>query len=161
MPVLVIWMLALLACGGSSHAEDSFVSPRSDAVEKDDAEWKKLLTPEQYYVLRKQGTERAFSSELLNQKAKGVYTCGGCNLELFSSADKFRSGTGWPSYTRAIADDAVGRRTDGSLGMARTEIVCNRCGGHLGHVFPDGPPPTGERFCVNGDALLFVPGSKK
>ena len=161
MPVLVVWMLAMLACGGSSHAEDAFVSPRSDAIQKDDAEWKKLLTPEQYYVLRKQGTERAFSSELLTQKAKGVYTCGGCNLELFSSADKFRSGTGWPSYTRAIADDAVGRRTDGSLGMARTEIVCNRCGGHLGHVFPDGPPPTGERFCVNGDALLFVPGSKK
>ena len=160
MSVAFSLVLGLLACGGSSHADDEFVSPRSDAVQKADVEWKKSLTAERYHILREQGTERAFSSEYWNQKAEGIYSCGGCGLPLFSSADKYKSGTGWPSYTRPVADDAVGRRTDASLGMPRTEILCNRCGGHLGHVFPDGPPPTGERFCVNGDALSFAPAAK-
>jgi len=151
----MVW-LGLAACGGLSQAGGEFKSTRSDAVVKTDAEWKKLLSAEQYRILRDKGTERAFTGKYWNNKKKGVYTCGGCGLKLFSSADKFVSGTGWPSFTRSLPGDTVGRAQDGTLGMSRTEIVCARCGGHLGHVFPDGPPPTGERYCVNGNALGFV-----
>jgi peptide-methionine (R)-S-oxide reductase len=155
---LVRWMvwLSLVACGGPSQAGDEFKSTRADAVVKTDIEWKKALSAEQYRILRGKGTERAFSGKFWNSKEKGVYTCGGCGLELFSSADKFVSGTGWPSFTQSIVGDTVGRAGDHTLGISRTEIVCGRCGGHLGHVFPDGPPPTGERYCVNGNALDFV-----
>ena len=147
----------LVACGGTSHAEAEFKSKRSDAVVKTDAEWKKSLTKEQYRILRVKGTERAFTGQFWNSKEKGIYSCGGCGLELFSSADKFASGTGWPSFTRSLPGDTVARASDYSLGVARTEILCSRCGGHLGHVFPNGPPPNGERYCVNGNALGFKP----
>ncbi len=144
-------------CVPRTHADEGFVSKRADAVVKTDAEWRQSLSPEQYRILREKGTERAFTGKYWNSKAKGKYRCGGCGLELFSSKHKFKSGTGWPSFFKAIASDAIGRASDGSLGVSRTEIVCNRCGGHLGHVFPDGPPPTGERYCVNGNALNFEP----
>ena len=119
-----------------------------------DAEWKKRLTPEQYNILRKHGTERAGSSALNHEKRKGVFNCAGCDLPLFSSETKFDSGTGWPSFFKPL-DNAVATREDRTFGMARTEVHCRRCGGHLGHVFDDGPKPTGLRYCMNGLSLKF------
>ncbi len=128
-----------------------------EKIEKPDAEWKKLLTPEQYYVLREHGTERAFTSPLNNNKHKGVYVCAACGLTLFSSDTKFDSGTGWPSFWDPVADEKVETRPDNSLGMRRMEVVCARCGGHLGHLFDDGPQPTGQRYCINSCALTLDP----
>jgi peptide-methionine (R)-S-oxide reductase len=121
-----------------------------------DAEWQKLLTPAQYNILRQAGTEPPFSSPLLNEHRKGIFECAGCALPLFSSATKFDSGTGWPSFWAPLPN-AVLTSDDTSLGMDRTEVHCRRCGGHLGHVFPDGPPPTGLRYCMDGLALIFAP----
>ncbi|HRK19075.1 MAG TPA: peptide-methionine (R)-S-oxide reductase MsrB [Hyphomicrobiaceae bacterium] len=125
-------------------------------VQKSDAEWQKQLTPEQFYVLRKHGTERAGSSPLDKVYAPGVYHCVGCDQPLFQSETKYDSGTGWPSFWAPI-EKAVGMSIDRSWLMVRTEVHCSRCGGHLGHVFPDGPKPTGQRYCMNGVALKFVP----
>jgi peptide-methionine (R)-S-oxide reductase len=121
-----------------------------------DAEWQKLLTPAQYQILRQQGTEPPFSSPLLNEHRKGTFNCAGCALPLYSSATKFDSGTGWPSFWQPLPN-AVLTSDDSSLGMDRTEVHCRRCGGHLGHMFPDGPPPTGLRYCMDGVALTFTP----
>jgi peptide-methionine (R)-S-oxide reductase len=121
-----------------------------------DAEWRKLLTPAQYEILRQQGTEPPFSSPLLNEHRSGKFNCAGCALPLYSSATKFDSGTGWPSFWQPLPN-AVLTSDDSSLGMDRTEVHCRRCGGHLGHVFPDGPPPTGQRYCMDGLALTFTP----
>lgn len=121
-------------------------------------EWRKLLTPEQYAVLREEDTERPFTSPLNNEKRKGVFACAGCDLPLFASETKFDSGTGWPSFYAPI-EGAVGTGKDWTFGMLREEVHCRRCGGHLGHVFNDGPPPTGLRYCINGLALKFIPAS--
>ena len=121
-----------------------------------DAEWRKLLTPQQYEILRQAGTERPFSSPLDHEKRAGEFLCAACKLALFSSQTKFDSGTGWPSFWKPL-DKAVEKSTDTTLGMTRDEVRCRRCGGHLGHVFNDGPPPTGLRYCMNGAALVFVP----
>ena len=126
-------------------------------VEKTDAEWRKLLTPQQYEILRQEGTERPGSSPLNKEKRKGTFACAGCDLPLFASETKFESGTGWPSFYQPL-DNAVGKTEDRTFGMSRTEIHCRRCGGHLGHVFDDGPKPTGLRYCMNGVALSFAPG---
>ena len=126
-------------------------------IEKSDAEWKKILTPEQYRVLREEGTERAWTSPLNKNHEKGVYVCAACGLTLFSSDTKFDSGTGWPSFWKPIDPTHVGTETDRSFFQVRTEVHCARCGGHLGHVFPDGPPPTGLRYCMNGVSLKFEP----
>jgi len=126
-------------------------------VEKSDAEWRAQLTPQQYDILRKQGTERPGSSPLLNEHRKGIFACAGCDLPLFSSETKFESGTGWPSFWAPIRD-AVATNVDRSYGITRVEVHCAKCGGHLGHVFPDGPQPTGERYCMNGVALQFEAG---
>ena len=122
-----------------------------------EAEWRKRLTPEQFSVLRKEGTERPYSSPLNNEKRAGRYVCAGCDLEQFSSKTKFDSGTGWPSFWQPL-DRALIEKKDRSLGMLRVEVLCRRCGGHGGHVFDDGPKPTGLRYCMNGLALRFVPG---
>jgi peptide-methionine (R)-S-oxide reductase len=127
-------------------------------ITKTAAEWKKQLTEEQYYVLREHGTERAGTSPLDKTYADGTYHCAGCDLPLFSSKTKFNSGTGWPSFYAPL-DNAVGTSTDRKFFMTRTEVHCRRCGGHLGHVFEDGPKPTGLRYCMNGVALKFVPGA--
>jgi len=123
---------------------------------KTEEEWKASLTPEQFHVLREHGTERAGSSPLNREKREGTFKCGACGAPLFTSDTKFESGTGWPSFYRPI-DGAIGTTTDRSYGMTRVEVHCAQCGGHLGHVFPDGPPPTGERYCMNGVALAFEP----
>jgi peptide-methionine (R)-S-oxide reductase len=127
---------------------------------RSDAEWKNILSPEQYEVLRRKGTERAFTGRYYNSKEKGVYRCAGCGNPLFDSETKFDSGTGWPSYYEPISEDAVETEEDRSHGMTRTEVLCARCGGHLGHVFPDGPEPTGRRYCVNSVSLDFEPKAK-
>ncbi|MEO6091883.1 MAG: peptide-methionine (R)-S-oxide reductase MsrB [Novosphingobium sp.] len=121
-----------------------------------DAEWRRLLTPAQYRILRQEGTEPPFSSPLLGEHRRGSFVCAADGNPLFASATKFESGTGWPSFFRPLPG-GVGTSTDRKLGYARTEVHCARCGGHLGHVFDDGPPPTGKRYCMNGDALRFVP----
>jgi peptide-methionine (R)-S-oxide reductase len=123
---------------------------------KTDEEWKKILTPEQFHVLRKKGTERAFSGKLWDNHEKGTYVCAACKQPLFHSKAKFESGTGWPSFWEPIDKGAVEEHSDRSFFMTRTEILCSRCGGHLGHVFDDGPKPTGLRYCMNSAALDFV-----
>lgn len=122
---------------------------------KTDAEWRTQLTPEQYKVLRQKGTERAFSGALYKNEAQGVYKCAGCGQELFRSTDKYESGSGWPSFTRPADAARVVEETDRTHGMVRTEVVCSNCGGHLGHMFPDGPAPTGQRYCINSVSLGF------
>lgn len=133
------------------------MSETKTKIEKSDAEWREQLTPEQYRILRQQGTERAFTGPYWNSKDKGLYRCAGCNEPLFLSDTKFDSGCGWPSYFQAVKPDAVKELRDTSHGMVRTEIRCATCDGHLGHVFPDGPPPTGLRYCINGHSMVFEP----
>ena len=122
-----------------------------------DAEWHAMLTPEQYKVMRSHGTERACTSPLNAEKRDGVYECTGCSQALFKTDAKFESGTGWPSFFQPVVPDAVGSTEDRSWGMVRTEVHCSNCGSHLGHVFPDGPAPTGQRYCMNGVSLRFQP----
>ncbi|HEX3554441.1 MAG TPA: peptide-methionine (R)-S-oxide reductase MsrB [Thermoanaerobaculia bacterium] len=153
--------LALVAAGiALAAAPAKAAKGTSEVIEKvvkTDEEWKKILTPEQFNVLRKEGTERAFTSPLNHNHEKGVYVCAACGLPLFSSDTKFDSGTGWPSFWAPIDPSHVTTKSDRSFFMDRTEVRCARCGGHLGHVFPDGPKPTGLRYCMNGVSLKFEP----
>ena len=139
---------------GAGASEKDAAHAATFDVAHTEAEWKCLLTPAQYDVLREDGTERPFTSPLLEEHRRGVFACAGCDRDLFSSDTKFDSGTGWPSFWAPLPS-AVGQVSDGSFGMARTAVRCSRCGGHLGHVFDDGPKPTGLRYCMNGVAMTF------
>ncbi len=152
----------LASCAGLLAAA---LAPRSWAIAAEkfevthtDEEWHKLLSPDQFAVLRKAATERPFSSKLLHEEHKGVFACAGCDLDLFQSNTKFDSGTGWPSFWKPLPNTVL-TKEDRSIGMTRTEVLCSKCGGHLGHVFDDGPRPTGLRYCMNGGAMVFHQGA--
>lgn len=149
--------LWLAGCGGSASAEGE--SP-FETLQLSNAQWREILTPEQYRVLRREGTERAFSSSLDKETRDGTYLCAGCFLPLFSSAHKYDSGTGWPSFWQPVNADHIGTRRDFRMIIPRTEYHCARCEGHQGHVFDDGPEPTGQRWCNNGVALQFIPAGQ-
>lgn len=138
-----------------SRDETATDQPRNEALPTSESEWRERLTPEQYQVLRRKGTEAPWSGALLDVHDPGLFRCAACGVALFRTDDKFESGSGWPSFTRALADGVVAEHDDRTLGMRRTEITCVRCGSHLGHVFPDGPKPTGLRYCVNSLSLTF------
>jgi peptide-methionine (R)-S-oxide reductase len=139
------------------HKSTETKQGKPSPVTKSDAEWRQVLTPEQFHVMRKHGTERAFSHPYHDEKRQGMYRCAGCGAPLFSSEAKFDSGTGWPSFYAPADKEAVGEQEDRSLFMRRTEVHCAQCEAHLGHVFPDGPKPTGLRYCINGCALDLAP----
>ena len=146
---LALIAVATVGCGSQSNA-----APAKFEVTRTPAQWKQKLGAQRFAILRQEGTERPYSSPLNNEKRRGTFTCAGCDLPLFSSSTKFDSGTGWPSFYAALPR-AIGTRTDSTLGMSRVEEHCRRCGGHLGHIFDDGPKPTGKRHCINGLSLNF------
>jgi peptide-methionine (R)-S-oxide reductase len=160
LPNAILCAVTLLALAGSGTAAGGAGKPQPiKPVVKTDEEWKKILTPEQYRVLRKEGTETAFTGRWHDNHGKGVYVCAACRLEVFRSGEKFDSGTGWPSFWAPSEKSHVHENVDQSMGMTRVEVECARCGGHLGHVFDDGPKPTGLRYCINSVALDFVPAA--
>ncbi len=154
---LFVLSISFESCGQKTQSAQTDKSSQvQDSVISDDA-WKLKLTHEQYYVLRQKGTERAFTGQYWDHHEKGNYNCAGCKTPLFSSVSKFDSGTGWPSYYEPLNDTCVVKIKDDTQGMSRIEVICNRCGGHLGHVFDDGPAPTGLRYCINSISLQFEP----
>jgi len=162
--VLFLSLLTLTACaqrpagkaeGNPTHFDLTAYPKASEKVTKSESEWRATLTPASFDVLRNAGTERPFTGALLNEHSAGIFVCAGCGNPLFSSATKFESGTGWPSFWAPIEAGRVHEKSDGTLGMERTEVLCARCGGHLGHVFDDGPQPTGLRYCMNSVAMRF------
>jgi peptide-methionine (R)-S-oxide reductase len=170
LPLAAALLLSACARGSASAGDPGPAAPSPVAVADattwpadpaglSDAQWKERLSPMQYKVLRQAGTELAFTGPYWDSHDDGVYRCAGCGQPLFTSTDKFDSGTGWPSYTRPVSEAAVQSKLDVSHGMVRLEAVCSRCGGHLGHVFDDGPAPTGQRWCINGAALSFEPAA--
>ncbi|HKL03049.1 MAG TPA: peptide-methionine (R)-S-oxide reductase MsrB [Cryomorphaceae bacterium] len=151
--ILIIALISTLtACGQNNNSTSN---EKTFEIQKSESEWKKELSAEEYHILREEGTERAFTGKYWDNKEDGTYLCAACSLPLFDSETKFKSGTGWPSFYDIVNEDNVIEQRDSSLGMVRREVVCGRCGGHLGHVFEDGPEPTGLRYCVNSASLDF------
>jgi peptide-methionine (R)-S-oxide reductase len=148
-----------LDCRRAAPTAKEPAAVKKEQVTKSEEEWRKILTPEQYQILREKGTERPFTGKYWNKKDDGTYVCAACGQELFTSDTKFDSGCGWPSFYDAMDKGKIELREDTSHGMLRTEVLCARCGGHLGHVFDDGPDPTGKRYCINSASLDFEPGS--
>lgn len=148
------------ASADKEPARASASTTKKERVVKTEAEWRKILSPTQYRILREKGTERAFTGEYYKTKTKGTYVCAGCGQALFHSDHKYESGSGWPSFFKPIEDDHVDTESDRTFGMVRTEILCSKCGGHLGHVFEDGPRPTGLRYCVNSASLALKPADE-
>jgi peptide-methionine (R)-S-oxide reductase len=154
--LIIIASLVLLLPACSQNDSRKMASMNKEPkMQKSEQEWKKELTPEQYHILREKGTERAFTGKYWDNHDKGIYFCAACHQKLFSSDTKYESGTGWPSFYKPVSDSVVAIHVDRSAGMVREEVVCSNCGGHLGHVFPDGPKPTGLRYCLNSASLAF------
>jgi len=162
--LLIISVVFIFSCSAKSQNDTNMADKNSKSeyrVNKSEEEWKQILTPVEFQVLREKGTEYAFTGEYFKHKEKGTYVCAGCGYELFTSDSKYDSGCGWPSFYEPLSEEKVGESEDRSHGMVRTEIVCNNCGGHLGHIFPDGPKPTGLRYCVNSASLDFKKKEEK
>jgi len=167
---LILFAFLTTSCQTSSKQEmkpisasewSGVIPDKIERVEKSEAEWKEELNEMEFYVLREKGTERSFTGDLLKNKEEGLYVCRGCGLPLFDSDTKYKSGTGWPSYYQPIKKEFINEATDYDIGYARTEVTCAQCDGHLGHVFPDGPKPTGLRYCINAVSLDFVSADTK
>ena len=162
--IAILFIVTFIGCRPSTIVDKGDSEMRKKEltfeVNKSKEEWKKILTSEEFHILREKGTERAFTGDYHDSKKKGIYKCAGCGNELFHSDAKFDSGTGWPSYWEPASDKKIAEKADNSLFMRRTEVLCARCGGHLGHVFDDGPRPTGLRYCINSLALDFEEGAE-
>lgn len=158
---ILVLLIGVTACAQTKEAKVEQTAGSIEKVVKTEKEWKALLSPMQYHVIREKGTERAFTGEYWDNHKNGTYLCRACGLELFDSKTKYESGSGWPSFYKPIKKENVTEVLDNSYGMVRGEIVCSRCDGHLGHVFPDGPKPTGLRYCMNSASLMFVEEKKE
>ncbi|MFW6249397.1 MAG: peptide-methionine (R)-S-oxide reductase MsrB [Bacteroidota bacterium] len=158
--IYIVLAITISSCNAQDQSSKNEENMKKYPIQKSEEEWKEILDDQEYHVLREKGTERAFTGDLYDTKEEGTYICAACDNPMFTSETKFESGTGWPSFYAPISEDKIATEEDKSFGMVRTEVLCARCGGHLGHVFNDGPQPTGLRYCLNSAALDFKPAEK-